>query len=73
MDGGGSNQGLVMCGSWIQGPDKVNLVVLRRSKLEDASPSQLEIFSFDPKTTSLSSSPLYVCIYLPLQSKFTWF
>ncbi|KAG2672289.1 hypothetical protein I3843_13G031100 [Carya illinoinensis] len=58
MDGGGSNKGPVTCGSWIRRPDKVNLVVLGRSRLGDVAPSQLEIFSFDPKTTSLSSSPL---------------
>ncbi|KAF4368020.1 hypothetical protein CsatB_011324 [Cannabis sativa] len=57
--GGGSDKGSVSCGSWIRRPENVNLVVLGRSrKRGDASPSMLEIFSFDPKTTSLSSSPL---------------
>jgi prolactin regulatory element-binding protein len=32
--------------------------VLGRSRLGDSSPSVLEIFSFDPKTASVSSSPL---------------
>ncbi|PON42010.1 WD repeat containing protein [Trema orientale] len=57
--GGGSEKGPVSCGSWIRRPEKVNLVVLGRSRNRGgSSPSMLEIFSFDPKTTSLSSSPL---------------
>ncbi|KAB1225292.1 SEC12-like protein 1 [Morella rubra] len=56
--GGGSRQGPVTCGAWIRRPDKANLVVLGRSRLGDLAPSVLEIFSFNPKTTSLSPSPL---------------
>jgi prolactin regulatory element-binding protein len=56
--GGGSKQGPVTCKSWIRRPEKVNLVVLGRSRLGDSYPSVLEIFSFDPKTASVSSSPL---------------
>ena len=58
----GSSQGPVACGSWIRRPEKVNLAVLARSRKKrgdsDSSPSVLQIFSFDPKTASLSSSPL---------------
>jgi prolactin regulatory element-binding protein len=54
MEGGGSKQGPVTCGSWIRRPEKVNLLVLGRSRLGDSSPSVLEIFSFDPKTASVS-------------------
>jgi prolactin regulatory element-binding protein len=36
----------------------VNFVVLGTSRRGDSSPSLLQIFSFDPKITSLSSSPL---------------
>ncbi|KAJ7970523.1 SEC12-like protein 1 [Quillaja saponaria] len=57
-NGDGSKQGRVTCGSWIRRPENVNLVVLARSRLRDSCPALLEIFSFDPKTTSLSSSPL---------------
>ena len=60
----GSSKGPVACGSWIRRPEKVNLAVLARSRKKrgdsssDSSPSVLQIFSFDPKTASLSSSPL---------------
>ncbi|KAK7830203.1 sec12-like protein 1 [Quercus suber] len=62
----GSSQGPVACGSWIRRPEKVNLAVLARSRKKrgdsssdsSSSPSVLQIFSFDPKTASLSSSPL---------------
>ncbi|XP_075647137.1 SEC12-like protein 1 [Castanea sativa] len=61
----GSSQGPVACGSWIRRPEKVNLAVLARSRKKrgdsdssSPSPSVLQIFSFDPKTASLSSSPL---------------
>lgn len=57
-DGGSSSEGPVKCGSWIRRPEKVNLVLLARSRRGDSSPSVLQIFSFDPKTASLSSSPL---------------
>jgi prolactin regulatory element-binding protein len=58
MEGGGSKQGPVTCGSWSRRPEKVNLVVMGRASGGESSPSVLEIFSFDPKTASLSSSPL---------------
>ncbi|XP_022990379.1 SEC12-like protein 1 [Cucurbita maxima] len=56
--GGGSNPGPVSCGSWIRRPENVNLALIGRSRRPDSSPSVLEIFSFDPKITSLSASPL---------------
>ncbi|XVE99166.1 hypothetical protein REPUB_Repub03eG0173800 [Reevesia pubescens] len=59
MDGG-SGGGSVTCGSWIRRPEKVNWVVLGRSMIQPGSSSSsvIEIFSFDPNTTSLFSSPL---------------
>ncbi|KDP45056.1 hypothetical protein JCGZ_01556 [Jatropha curcas] len=53
-----SEHGTVACGSWIRRPENVNLVVLGKSRSRKASSSVLEIFSFDPNTTSLSPSPL---------------
>ncbi|OIW13207.1 hypothetical protein TanjilG_17650 [Lupinus angustifolius] len=59
MDNGeGSPQGPVTCGSWIRRPENLNLVVLGRSRRGSSCPSLLQIFSFDPKTTSLSTSPM---------------
>lgn len=58
MGGGGSNPGPVSCGSWIRRPENVNFALIGRNRRPDSSPSVLEIFSFDPKITSLSSSPL---------------
>ncbi|CAA2963453.1 SEC12 1 [Olea europaea subsp. europaea] len=53
MDGGDSSgKGTMTCAMWIRRPENAHLVVLGKS-----SPSSLEIFSFDPKTTSLSPSP----------------
>ncbi|XP_058110327.1 SEC12-like protein 1 [Magnolia sinica] len=51
MDGGGLHQGSITCASWIRRPENRHLVVLGKKK------SGIEIFSFDSKTTSLSSSP----------------
>ncbi|XP_042482018.1 SEC12-like protein 1 [Macadamia integrifolia] len=51
------HKGSVTCASWIRRPDKAHLVVLGRSRRGESSPSVLEIFSFDAKTFSLSSSP----------------
>ncbi|XP_007010111.2 PREDICTED: SEC12-like protein 1 [Theobroma cacao] len=60
MEGGAG--GSVTCGSWIRRPENVIFVVLGRSMTPPgsapSSSSVIEIFSFDPKTTSLSSSPL---------------
>ena len=73
----GSSKGPVACGSWIRRPEKVNLAVLARSRKKrgdsssDSSPSVLQIFSFDPKTASLSSSPL-VSLSLSLQNAFVF-
>ena len=39
----------------------MNLALIGRSRRPDSSPSVLEIFSFDPKITSLSASPLVFC------------
>ncbi|XP_008456561.2 SEC12-like protein 1 [Cucumis melo] len=55
---GGSNPGPISCGSWIRRPENVNLALIGRSRRPDSSPSTVEIFSFDPKVASLSSSPL---------------
>ncbi|KAL8052006.1 hypothetical protein ABFX02_06G184200 [Erythranthe guttata] len=53
MDGGDSpGQGTVTCGTWIRRPENKHLVVVGKT-----TPSSLEIFSFDPETTSLSASP----------------
>lgn len=41
----------------------MNFAVVGRSRRPDSSPSVLEIFSFDPNTTSLSSSPLVSVIF----------
>lgn len=54
----GSPQGPVTCGSWIRRPENLNLVVLGRSKRGNSCPALLQIFSFDPITVSLSTSPL---------------
>ncbi|XP_039014386.1 SEC12-like protein 1 [Hibiscus syriacus] len=51
----------VKCGSWIRRPENVNLVVLGLTMTRPSSYSSvaaIEIFSFDPKSSSLSSSPL---------------
>lgn len=50
------DQGTATCGKWIKRPENVNLVVLGKSF--KSSKSVFEIFSYDPITTSLSSSPL---------------
>lgn len=52
------NVGIVSCGKWIKRPEKANLVVLGKSYKSSSAKSKLEIFSFDSKTLSLSSSPL---------------
>jgi prolactin regulatory element-binding protein len=57
-----SKESSVTFGSWIRRPDKINWVVLAKSRIRSRnsspSPAKLEIFSFDPETVSLSSSPL---------------
>ncbi|KAL1532098.1 PHD finger containing protein Phf1 [Salvia divinorum] len=53
MDGvDAPGKGTVACAAWIRRPENVHLVVVGKSK-----PSSLEIFSWNPITTSLSSSP----------------
>ncbi|MED6108882.1 PHD finger containing protein Phf1 [Stylosanthes scabra] len=59
----GSPQGPVTCGSWIRRPENLNLVVIGRSKRGSSSSSLLQIFTFDPKTTSLSSKPLTTFVF----------
>lgn len=56
----GEAGGSVSCGSWIRRPENVNWVVLARimTRPTSSSSSVIEIFPFDPNTTSLSSSPL---------------
>ncbi|XP_050386617.1 SEC12-like protein 1 [Argentina anserina] len=60
MDGGGSEhqRGTVTCGSWIRRPENVNWVVLGTKHSSSSPCSVLTVFSFDPITSSLSSSPL---------------
>lgn len=48
MPGGG----VVTCATWIRRPENAHLAVVGKS-----NPFSIEIFSFDPKTTSLSPSP----------------
>ncbi|XP_073297566.1 SEC12-like protein 1 [Primulina huaijiensis] len=48
VPGGGD----VTCATWIRRPENAHLAVVGKSK-----PFSIEIFSFDPKTTSLSPSP----------------
>uniref|UniRef100_A0A5B7BZW7 Putative SEC12-like protein 1 n=1 Tax=Davidia involucrata TaxID=16924 RepID=A0A5B7BZW7_DAVIN len=57
-----SRQGTVACASWIRRPENAHLVVMGRSRHGD-HPSVLDIFSFDPKTTSLSPSPSATYIF----------
>ncbi|KAI3470555.1 hypothetical protein Pfo_027218 [Paulownia fortunei] len=53
MEGGGTpGEGTVTCATWIRRPENAHLVVVGKSR-----PSSLEVFSFDPKATSLSPSP----------------
>ncbi|CAH9137560.1 unnamed protein product [Cuscuta epithymum] len=53
MDGGDAlGEGTVTCASWIRRPENAHLLAVGKS-----TPSSLEIFSFDPKTTSFSPSP----------------
>ncbi|XP_075502730.1 SEC12-like protein 1 [Primulina tabacum] len=44
--------GVVTCATWIRRPENAHLAAVGKSK-----PFSIEIFSFDPKTTSLSPSP----------------
>lgn len=59
--------GHVVCGSWIRRPKKVNWAIIakaaKRRGTSVSSPALLHIFSFDPDTTSLSSSPLVILHY----------
>ncbi|KMS96688.1 hypothetical protein BVRB_8g200750 [Beta vulgaris subsp. vulgaris] len=52
------NVGIARCGKWIKRPENVNFVILGKSYKSSSAKSKLEIFSFDPKTTTLESSPL---------------
>ncbi|KAL6980269.1 PHD finger containing protein Phf1 [Sarracenia purpurea var. burkii] len=54
---GSSRQRTVTCASWIRRPENAHLVVVGKARHGD-QPSLLEIFSFDPKTAALSTSPL---------------
>ena len=71
--------GHVVCGSWIRRPKKVNWAIIARASKRrgSSSPPLLNIFSFDPITTSLSSSPLvfsfsfyHCCLSIQRASKF---
>lgn len=66
MDGGDGivGEGKVTCATWIKRPENAHLVLIGKSSKPCSS---LEIFSFDPKTTSLSSSPK-VYFFLLLQA-----
>ncbi|KAK9697038.1 hypothetical protein RND81_08G010900 [Saponaria officinalis] len=48
-------EGVVSCGKWIKRPENVSFAILGKCL---SSKSALEIFSYDPTTASLSSSPL---------------
>ena len=57
--------GHVVCGSWIRRPKKVNWAIIAKAakRRGSSSPPLLNIYSFDPITTSLSSSPLVHSFY----------
>lgn len=71
MEGGngvaGDEEGTVTCAAWIRRPENAHLVVVGKSKPRSSS---LEIFSFDPKTSSLSSSPKVYSNAPPFSSMF---
>ncbi|CAL5404297.1 unnamed protein product [Camellia sinensis] len=56
MEDSSSRQGTVTCASWIRRPENAHLVVVGKARHRD-QPSLIEIFSFDSKTSSLSSQP----------------
>ncbi|XP_028092417.1 SEC12-like protein 1 isoform X2 [Camellia sinensis] len=56
MEDSSSRQGTVTCASWIRRPENAHLVVVGKARHRD-QPSLIEIFSFDSKTSSLSSEP----------------
>ncbi|EXB58483.1 SEC12-like protein 1 [Morus notabilis] len=58
VGGGASQKGPVTCGAWIRRPENSNMAILGRSARGNSTRSVIEIFSFDPNTISLSSSPL---------------
>lgn len=60
--------GPVTSGSWIRRPENSNMVVLGRSAHGDSTTTRsvIQFFSFDPITTSLSSSPLVCSLSLSL-------
>lgn len=62
MEGGDGavREGKVTCATWIRRPENAHLVVIGKSSKPRSS---LEIFSFDPKITSLSSSPKVFLFY----------
>lgn len=57
MDGcdGVPREGKITCSTWIKRPENAHLVVIGKKSSKPCS--SLEIFSFDPKTSCLSSSP----------------
>ncbi|KAK6929122.1 hypothetical protein RJ641_005327 [Dillenia turbinata] len=60
-------QGSVACASWIRRPENAHLVVVATSRRGNSSPAALEIFSYDSKTFSLSSSPMvFLFLFHPL-------
>ncbi|CAH2041891.1 unnamed protein product [Thlaspi arvense] len=56
-----SHGGAVTCASWIRRPENAHLVAVGKARHGD-EPAVLEIFSFDSKTFSLSSSPSASCV-----------
>ncbi|KAK6933472.1 WD40 repeat [Dillenia turbinata] len=56
-------QGSVACASWIRRPENAHLVVVATSRRRNSSPPALEIFSYDSKTFSLSSSPMATYVF----------
>ncbi|CAL5363414.1 unnamed protein product [Camellia sinensis] len=51
-------EGTVACASWIRRPENAHLAVVGKARQHRDQPSQLQIFSFDSKSSSLSPSPL---------------
>lgn len=49
--------GKVTCATWIRRPENANLVVIGKAKGSSDSSASLEIFSYDPITIAVSSSP----------------
>ncbi|KAM7264894.1 hypothetical protein ACFE04_002577 [Oxalis oulophora] len=58
MDSNNNKKSIITCGSWIRKPEKISWVIL--GSKSSSSPAKLEVYSFNPETVSLSSSPLAI-------------